>query len=41
MTVSAIFAGVIIIIDVLLLGLITVRVIRHVNHDDFAVNTGG
>ena len=38
---SAIFAGVIIIIDVLLLGLIKVLVIRHVHHDDFAANTGG
>ncbi len=33
--------GQVIIINVLLLGLIIVRVIRHVSHDDFAVDTGG
>jgi len=39
--VSAIFVGVIIIIDVLILGLISILVIRHANHDGFAANTGG
>lgn len=38
---SAVVAGEIIIICVLLLGLISVLVIHHAGHGDFTANTGG